>query len=148
MIKYRLVCDDGHEWEGWFQNSAAYDAQVARGQVSCPFCATTKVAKAIMAPSVVHARSNAAKQAPDVPGTASPNNQTNEMLDLARKLREEVRANAEYVGPRFADEARKIHLEESPARGIYGEATLDDAKSLAEDGIPFLPLPRLPDDLS
>ncbi|MFA5951842.1 MAG: DUF1178 family protein [Hyphomicrobium sp.] len=148
MIKYRLVCDDGHEWEGWFQNSTAYDSQVARGQVSCPVCARTKVSKAVMAPSVVHERSSAAKQAPDGPGAASSKCETQEMLDFARKLRAEVRANAEYVGPRFADEARKIHLDESPARGIYGEATLDDAKSLAEDGIPFLPLPRLPDDLT
>lgn len=142
MIKYRLVCNEGHEFEGWFQNSAAYDAQAARGQVSCPHCGTASVEKAIMAPSV-------ATRSADVSKPAVPEHFPAEQLHrLMRKIRDEVRAGAEYVGPRFAEEARKIHMEESPARGIYGEASLDEAKSLAEDGIPFMPLPHLPDELN
>lgn len=129
MIKYQLVCASGHEFEGWFQSSTAYDDQVANGHVVCPVCGSLDVSKAVMAPNIA-SRSIAQRQA----------------VASMRKLRAEVESSAEYVGPRFAEEARKIHLEESEPRGIYGEATVADAKDLIEDGVPVMPLPRLPED--
>lgn len=148
MIKYRLVCDEGHLWEGWFQNSDAYDLQVERKQVCCPECGTLEVTKAIMAPSIVPSRSSDAahRRVPQDFDQHSPSAQ--DMREALRRLRDEVRASADYVGPRFAEEARRIHDSKSPQRGIYGEASLEEAKSLAEDGIGFLPLPRLPEDLN
>ncbi len=136
MIKYRLVCGSGHEFEGWFRNSAAYDAQAARGHIACPQCADANVAKAVMAPRV-------ASPAPPEPARAQE-----EMHALMLRVRAEVEANAEYVGPRFAEEARRIHTEEDPPRRIYGEASFDDVRALAEEGIPCMPLPRLPKDLN
>lgn len=144
MIKYRLACSAGHEFEGWFQSGAAYDTQAKRGQVTCPHCGSPHVAKAIMAPSV----SVGTRQSREEFARPAPKLSSEELQGLMRRLRHEIEAKAEYVGPRFAEEARKIHEEESPARGIYGEATSDEAASLAEDGIPFLPIPRLPEDLN
>jgi hypothetical protein len=118
MILYRLRCKRGHEFEAWFAGSAAFDKQEKRGQLSCPNCGTRSVSKALMAPSV-------AKRS---------------------KLRAEIESKSEYVGPRFSEEARKIHYEEAPARGIHGEATADEAKALKEEGIEFYPLPILPED--
>jgi hypothetical protein len=147
MIKYRLRCKKGHEFEGWFSDSKAYDKQAKRGLVSCPDCGSTKVEKALMAPSLAKRRREAGAPQPSEADTKRLSAQQ-EMLDLMRKLRRHVEANAENVGERFAEEARKIHHEEAPARGIYGEASLDQAKELAEEGIDILPLPRLPEDAS
>jgi hypothetical protein len=144
MIKYRLACSAGHEFEGWFQSSDAYDVQAERGQVTCPHCGTPHVAKAIMAPSV----SMAAKHAGAEPAQRATKLSSEELQGLMRRLRREIEAKAEYVGPNFAEEARKMHEEDDSSRDIYGEATLDEATSLAEDGIPFLPIPRLPEDLN
>jgi hypothetical protein len=144
MIKYRLACSAGHEFEGWFQSGAAYDVQAERGQVSCPHCGSPHVVKAIMAPSV----SVATRKSGDDFTRPAAKLSSEELQVLMRRLRLEIEAKAEYVGPSFAEEARKIHDEESPARDIYGEATLDEASSLAEDGIAFLPIPRLPEDLN
>jgi len=141
MIKYSLVCRDGHEFEAWFHGAAAYEAQVALDQVTCPVCASTDVDKAVMAPAVAR-RAETPAPRPESGGKPVPP----ELRNAMRRLRDEVRAKAEYVGGRFAEEARRIHFDESPERGIYGEATTEEVKGLAEDGIPFLPLPRLPDD--
>lgn len=134
MIRYRLACRAGHDFEGWFQNSAAFDDQAAAGKVVCPVCGSADVGKAIMAPRLANTMRGLASRVPK------------EALALMRKLRDEVRAEAEYVGPRFAEEARRVHRETSSPRPIYGEATLDDAKSLIDDGIPVFPVPRLPED--
>ena len=144
MIKYRLACSAGHEFEGWFQSSDAYDVQAEQGHVTCPHCGSPHVAKAIMAPSV----SMTAKHAGGEPMPPGVKLSSQELQGLMRRLRREIEAKADYVGPRFAEEARKMHEEEVSDRGIYGEATLDEAASLAEDGIPFLPVPRLPEDLN
>ncbi len=137
MIKYRLVCGSGHEFEGWFRNSAAYDAQAASGHVACPQCADANVAKAVMAPRVAS------------PERPEPRARTQDDLQaLMLRVRAEVEANAEYVGSRFAEEARRIHGEEDPQRRIYGEASFEEIRALAEDGIPCMPLPRLPKDLN
>ena len=164
MIKYAVHCEKGHDFEAWFQNSGAFDTQVKRGLVSCPKCNSIRISKALMAPAVsaktrrkgvdagikrpaTHAKSETAvartePQRVATPGPALPA----EFVDMLRKVRREVEAKAEYVGPRFAEEARKIHYDEAPERGIYGEASLDDVRALHDEGIECLPLPALPED--
>ena len=163
MIRYRLKCEKRHEFEAWFANSAAFDRQAKRREISCPRCGTTRVEKALMTPSI--ARRGRRKRAevekkPAEPASASapsaPASQTEtethrlaahgELAAAMRKMRAEVMSKSEYVGPRFSEEARKIHYEEAPARGIYGEATREEAQALAEEGIEFFPLPPLPED--
>ena len=145
MIRYDLICDQGHGFDGWFRDSSAYDAQAESGLVSCTVCGSVKVEKQLMAPGIP-AKSN---RKPDMPqkmvaGPVDPRMQM--MMQLMREVRKSVEENAEYVGDRFADEARKIHYAEAEKRGIYGEATADEAKSLIEEGIEVHPLPRLPED--
>ena len=155
MILYRLKCWKGHEFEAWFASGAAFDTQEKRGLLSCPNCGTAKVAKAPMAPRIAKRGKAKAKpaetpaEAPtEVP--AKPETQRvaahSELAATMRKLRAEIEAKSEYVGQRFSEEARKIHYEEVPARGIHGEATADEAKALQEEGIEFFPLPALPED--
>lgn len=141
MIKFSLVCHEGHEFEAWFRSGAAYEAQSARAQVACPHCGSHTVDKAIMAPAV-------AKWTEAVPANGPRTQPTQQQYRFLRRLRDEIHAKTEYVGGRFAEEARKIHFNEAEQRGIYGEATADEGKDLAEDGIPFLPVPRLPEDLN
>ncbi len=153
MIRYRLQCAAKHEFEGWFRNADAFERQGKRNLIVCPDCGSTEVTKALMAPNVVTSKSRAARKAPPaapVPQSHAPQRVANsgqrELLQMMRKLREEVIAKSEYVGPRFAEEARKIHNEEVEERGIYGEATSAEVKDLAEDGIEIYPLPVLPED--
>lgn len=154
MILYKLKCTRGHEFEAWFANSGAYDAQAGRGQLSCPRCGTSKVSKALMAPAVPKRRARSSPR-PEGPPPAQPEASKPETHRLAahgelaaamRRLRAEIESKSEYVGPRFPEEARKIHHEEAPARGIHGEATAEEAKALSEEGIEFFPLPILPED--
>ena len=160
MIRYSLVCPKSHRFEGWFKSSVAYDKQAKRGLVSCPRCGSTEITKALMAPSVKTSsdkkrRSKAAVQSePAVRPEAMPAGTTHaamptsqkEFIKLVEKVRDHVEKNADYVGPRFAEEARKIHYEETPARGIYGEATPGEVHELGEEGIEVYPLPGLPKD--
>ena len=141
MIKFSLQCPDGHEFEAWFSNSATYDAQAKSGQITCPVCGVTDIRKALMAPNVVSSRSRDAVVAP-----GPSESLRGEAVELMRKLREHVTQNAEYVGPRFADEAMKIHNDEAEQRGIYGEASEKEAKLLREEGVEFYPMPVLPED--
>ena len=149
MIRYRLTCPDAHEFEAWFSSSAAYDAQAKAGHVTCPECGSNKVEKTLMAPNVATSRKKEATRE-KVKAAASPrpvaSQMPAEMLEMMRKIRDHVRENADYVGDKFAEEARKIHYEESEARGIYGEATPDEAQALHEEGIAVHPLPLLPED--
>ena len=144
MIRYDLICADDHEFDGWFSDSASFDKQLAAGIVECPVCGTSSVQKALMAPGIP-AKSNA-KAEPRAVMQNAPNSPAAEMVDMIRKLRKHVEDNSEYVGPRFAEEARKIHYEETEARGIYGEASLDEARELNEEGIDVQPLPVLPEE--
>jgi hypothetical protein len=160
MIRYALTCDKGHEFESWFQSSAAYDTQVRHGLVSCPICNSAKVEKTIMAPRVVGAKKRGAAPAPaTAPGAAetpaaaeapkpvamvSP--QERELRSKLKELREHLIKNADYVGQKFPEEARKMHYGEIEHRSIYGEASPDQAKELHEEGIEFHPLPVLPDE--
>ena len=144
MIRYDLKCEAGHGFDGWFSGSAAFDEQAGRGLVACPTCGSTRVEKALMTPAVpvrTNRRSAAAKVF-----TPAPDPRAAELLALMRKLREHVESTADYVGDRFAEEARRIHYEEVEARGIYGEATAEEARDLIDEGIEVAPLPRLPED--
>jgi hypothetical protein len=152
MIRYALACDQGHEFESWFQNSAAYDRQRKRSLVACPVCNSPKVEKAIMAPRL--ARGEAAPTPEPAPAPAptpaapvammSP--QEREFRQKLKELREHVVRSADYVGPKFPEEARRMHYGEIEHRSIYGEASPADAKELYDEGIEFHPLPVLPDE--
>jgi hypothetical protein len=167
MIRYRLQCPDDHQFDAWFANSAAYDTQAKRGLVACAVCGSTKVEKALMAPNVgtkgnkkadKAASAKAALPQAETTEVAATNSVTltgeaakraavaQELMSLMRKVRAEVEAKAEYVGPNFAEEARKIHYDEAPNRGIYGEATKRDVVALLDEGIDIMPLPDVPED--
>ena len=158
MIRYALRCDRDHTFESWFQNSAAYDKQAKRGLVTCPVCNSSKVEKAIMAPRL--ARTDLPEPPPPVPTPPAATTPAQpakapvaimspperELRQKLKELRDHVTKNANYVGPKFPEEARKIHYGETEHRSIYGEASPDEAKALHEEGIEFHPLPILPDD--
>ncbi len=131
MIKYALRCEAEHAFEGWFGSSAAYDDQVDRGLVECPYCASRMVRKAIMAPALAGTKARS-----DLPAPAQA-----VMNEVMTKVREHVETNFDYVGDRFAREARDIHEGKSEERGIYGEAKPHEVKALVEDGIKVAPLP-------
>jgi hypothetical protein len=149
MIRYDLLCANGHAFDGWFRDSVAYDKQAAAGDVACPACGDTAVEKQLMTPRLP-AKSNRKSEAPPVaPAPLHANlrdERTRKLAEAIRELRRHVEENADYVGDRFAEEARRIHYEESEARGIYGEATIEDARELLEEGIAVAPLPRPPDE--
>ncbi len=130
MIVYTLKCENSHRFECWFQSSAAFDEQSATGELVCPMCNTHKVEKAPMAPSVSGTKKKALA-AEDV----------KKMRQFMTGMRKYIKENAEYVGPNFSEEARKIHYGESDERHIYGEATLKEAKELIEEGVDVAPLP-------
>ncbi len=140
MIRYSLVCNNAHSFEAWFSESADFDRQVESGFLTCPDCNSSVISKSLMAPSVSTARQKDEKQAI--------------AMDLAQKkamakLREAVasiKENAEDVGEKFPEEARKIHYGEADARGIMGKASLDEVRSLVDEGIEVAPLPILPED--
>lgn len=153
MIRYALRCDHGHAFESWFQSSAAYDSQHKRGLVACPTCNSTKVEKAIMAPRI--ARKGKSKSAPDpvaapAEDTASTSlvmaPQERELLSKLKELRDHVLKNADNVGNKFPDEARKMHYGDIEHRAIYGEATTEEARALIDEGVEVAPLPVLPSD--
>jgi hypothetical protein len=166
MIRYTLVCNKRHEFESWFTNSAAYDKQAKRGLVTCPLCGSAKVEKALMTPRLgradtpshheaapappppAHAAEGetapAAAKAPTPVAMISPQEQ--EFRQKLRELRDHLVKNAENVGSRFPEEARKMHYGETEHRSIYGVASPKDAKALHDEGIEFSPLPVLPDE--
>ena len=148
MIKYALVCELRHEFESWFANSTAYDKQAKRGLVSCPACGSTKVEKAIMAPRLSGTRKGRqrAAEAPTATSVAMLSPQEQELRAKLKELREHITKNADYVGQKFPEEARKMHYGDIEHRSIYGEASLETAKELSEEGIELHPLPVLPDE--
>lgn len=139
MISYSLQCSKGHRFEAWFKNAAAFDEQQARGIVACAQCGDVHVEKALMAPAVARTHGERVSLSSAHPDAVK-------FRQMLRDYRRKVVAEAENVGPRFAQEARKIHFEETEARGIYGEATPDEVAGLLEDGIDFLPLPDVGED--
>jgi hypothetical protein len=161
MIRYALICDHEHSFESWFQNSAAYDKQVKRGLVTCPVCNSAKISKALMAPRLSGVKKRgqaiaAAEAAPAadmpaaVPAPAAPvamiSPQEQEFRAKLKELREHIVKNADNVGQKFPEEARKMHYGETEPRSIYGEASPEQAKELHEEGIEFHALPVLPEE--
>jgi hypothetical protein len=154
MIRYTLVCAKKHEFEAWFSNSADYDKQRKRNLVECPTCGSSKVDKAIMAPAVAAKRKRAApivaNEIAETPDVATPvamaSPQELELRQKLKDLREHLIKNADNVGKKFPEEARKMHYGETEHRSIYGEASPEDAKEMLDEGIEFHPLPLLPDD--
>ena len=141
MIRYALRCDRDHAFEAWFGSSGDYDAQEARGLVECPFCASHKISKQIMAPAVMtRDKPEPAAAAPAIPENV-PTEVRSVMMEAMGQIRAYVEDNFDYVGDSFADEARAIHEGRSEERGIYGEATSAEVKRLVDDGVPVAPLP-------
>jgi hypothetical protein len=147
VIRYNLSCQQGHGFESWFRDSAAFDTQRQKGIVTCPVCGSSAVDRAIMAPQVARRdREPAGKAAPTTAPVALAAPQDQELRAKLRALREALTKDSADVGERFADEARRMHLGESAHRSIHGQASAEDARSLVEDGIEIFPLPVLPDD--
>lgn len=152
MIHYQLRCSQAHEFDGWFKDSAAFEKQARRGLVECPECGDTGVGRALMAPAVPKKGRAAAVAAPPaqppttpaVPPKATSGPMPAQVFAMLQRMRSEVEKNCDYVGGQFADEARKIHSGESEKRGIYGEATPEQAEALAEDGIEVSSIPWVP----
>jgi len=156
MIRYALRCARGHTFDSWFQSSAAYDSQHKRGLVTCPACDSAEVEKAIMAPRITRkGKSKAAPQPlaapapesaqqPSTPLVMAP--QERELLTKLKELRDHVLKNADNVGEKFPDEARKMHYGDIEHRAIYGEATAEEARDLIDEGVEVAPLPVLPGD--
>jgi hypothetical protein len=168
MIRFALRCNAGHEFEGWFRNGDTYNRQAKRGEVRCPDCGSAKVSKAIMAPAIAKGGRRAPTEVP-APAAAAPVSTADATppaqppqpapapaasapeMHISGKLREAlvemrrfIEKNAEYVGPKFADEARKMHKGESDERSIYGEASDEEAEELKDEGIEFgrIPWPK------
>lgn len=139
MIRFSLSCEREHGFEAWFRNGGDYEAQRKRGLVECPHCGSAKVEKALMAPAVSTSR----KQEKIA---LAMGDQQKKAMEQLKELSQKMRENADYVGDRFAEEARKIHFGEADHRGIYGEATPEEAAGLVEDGVDFMPIPVFPDD--
>lgn len=151
MIRYNLRCDKGHAFESWFQSSGAYDSQVKRKLVTCPQCGSAKVEKAIMAPQIGR-KGNQRQQevvAPTPSADTAPLMMAPQEVELRAKLKElrdHITSNADNVGESFPDEARAMHYGDKEHRPIYGEASLEEARSLIDEGIEVAPIPVLPGD--
>ena len=137
MIRFSLNCDKDHEFEGWFRSNEDFEKQRKRGLLDCPACGSHRVEKSMMAPAISTSRKR------EKVALAIGEEQRNVMAQL-KALAEKMRENADYVGDKFADEARKIHEGESEARGIYGEATEAEHEELIEDGIEVARVPWVP----
>ena len=160
MIRYTLVCERRHDFEIWFKNSADFDRQSRKGLVTCPECGSPKVEKAIMAPSL----GRGSRKGADAPVAVSPapqaaeppaeaktpvammSPQEREFRTKLKELRDHLIKNAENVGGKFPEEARKMHYGEVEHRSIYGEASPQEAKEMLDEGIEFHPLPTIPDE--
>jgi hypothetical protein len=154
MIRYNLRCERGHAFESWFQSSSAYESQEKRKLVNCPSCGSAKVERAIMAPQIVSKKGRqepAPAPAPSTEITAPASTplmmaQERELRAKIKELRDHIVKNADNVGERFPNEARKMHYGDIEHRPIYGEASPEEARSLIDEGVEVSPLPVLPDD--
>ncbi|WP_309085582.1 DUF1178 family protein [Chelativorans sp.] len=139
MIRFGLLCEKDHEFEAWFRSGDDFETQRTRKLVSCPHCGSQEVQKALMAPAVSTSRKKTQI-------ALAMSEEQKRMLAQLKELTEKIRESADYVGDKFAEEARKIHFGEADPRGIYGEATPEEVRSLAEEGVDFMPLPVFPED--
>ena len=143
MIVYNLKCRKDHVFEAWFRDSATYDEQAAAGALACPTCGNRKIEKALMAPRL--SKGTAGNDGPAVTQKAAmETKKVGEVKKALGELRQKIEANFDYVGPSFAEEARKIHYGEADARNIYGETSDDQAKALSEEGVDFGRIPWVP----
>jgi hypothetical protein len=143
MIRYSLKCAEEHSFDSWFQSATAFDALAAAGHVTCPICGSADISKTLMAPAVSSARKAVANGA--VPSIENPlSSPASPQEQAMAALKAEVEANSDYVGKSFVAEARKMHDGTAAPRAIHGEARLDEARKLVEDGVPVMPLPFLP----
>ena len=150
MIRFALLCGNDHGFEGWFRDGATFEQQAAALSITCPVCGNEKVRKSMMAPAI--RRSSRRRTEPNLPvPRPEPAPRADELPDhakaaiaLLRRVREHVERNFENVGERFPEEARRIHYGEADEREIYGQASLEEAEELVEEGIPVRPLPDLP----
>jgi len=143
MIKYNLKCEDNHIFEAWFKNSSTYDEQESRGVISCALCGSSKIEKAPMAPSVPKKGRNSTTRMPQ----HSPTQEVEQMavaMKAIEEMRKSVEDNCDYVGEKFAEEARKIHYGETEERGIYGEATQEERSELLDEGVELAAIPWIP----
>ena len=161
MIHFSLTCNKDHHFEGWFRNTADFEDQLSCGHLACPFCDSTKISKSLMAPAVTTSRQKAKGKNIEKQGTTKSKSQKStekskkltgsetkeqEFVAMLRELKEKLVNNADDVGNKFAEEARKIHYGESDKTGVYGSANIAEVKKLREEGIEFFALPRLPED--
>lgn len=156
MIKYQLRCAQGHEFEGWFKDSAAFDRQRKRHDIDCPVCGDADVAKAPMAPSIAKGARPPASQQPAQPDSQDADDDAplisearaeevaHKIIEAVTLLRNHVEKECDYVGDKFAEEARRIHYGETDERGIYGEATEEEAEELDDEGIRVFRIPGKP----
>lgn len=149
MIHYQLRCGQNHTFDGWFSDSAAFEKQAKLGLVECPECGDTGVERALMTPAVPKKGNRAAPVASTGPGGPTPAKAAAgpipaQMFAILQRMRTEVEKNCDYVGEQFAEEARKIHRGESDKRGIYGEATPQEAEALADEGVEVSRIPWVP----
>jgi hypothetical protein len=142
VIRYALTCDNAHEFEGWFSESADFDRQVETGFLTCPACGSSADSKLLMAPSVSTARQKQALQ------TLAMDTAQKQAIAKFKEAVAAIKANSEDVGTKFPEEARKIHYGEADARGIIGQATPTEARALIDEGIEIAAIPTLPDDVN
>jgi len=140
MIRFALACDRGHSFDAWFSSGDSYDEQVEAQAIVCPTCGSIHVKKAPMAPAVL--RGKAEETARESPADG----ERKQTYAFLKGMRDYLKDNADDVGKAFPEEARKMHYGEAEARNIYGEASVDEAKALNDEGIPALPLPKLPEE--
>jgi hypothetical protein len=148
VIKYRLGCTSGHEFESWFRASADFDSQSLAGEIACPLCGSIDISKQPMAPSIVTKAAVAPRPANTENAISVQSGDAKTALEALRAIKKSVFENSEDVGSRFADEARKMHFGETEERHIRGSSTLEEARDLVDDGVPFGILPALPEDLN
>ena len=144
MIKYSLLCEKDHDFEGWFGSSDDYDEQSKRGFVECPHCGSTKISKALMAPGISGTKKSDSVEARPM-ATMAPQLPV-EMVTKLREIKQHIEKTSENVGDKFPEEARKIHYGEAQARGIYGKVTAKEAVDLVKEGVSVVPIPELPED--
>ena len=171
MIKYQLICDKSHEFEGWFGDSAAFESQQESGFLTCPVCGSADVRRALMAPNLASPKTrktDLAEQQPSAQPGPQPQSQPQarhqaqqqasaalppaaarkmqELMSEMRALQTKIREECRDVGDNFAEEARKIHYSEAEPEGIYGQATAEEREALDEEGIEIMDMPWLPKD--
>jgi hypothetical protein len=128
MIRYRLVCDAGHDFESWFPDSESFERQAAGSKILCPCCESTRITRGVMAPYVARNREDAAAQ----------------VRAARRAIRDCLIAGTEDVGAQFPEEARRIEYGEAARRPIRGTASFDEARALLDEGVEFFPVPDDP----